>query len=363
MKTCLWKGLLTAALLFDVMASTPALAGQQWRLAHVIAAGTPIDVAARRFAELVKIRTKGEIEMSVHPAGQLGGERAIIEGVQLGTIAMSLTTTGAIGSFAPEFQVLDLPYLFPTDEAAYTFLDGSNGRKLLDLLDRRGMHGLTYFENGWRNFTSSKGPLRRPEDIEGQTIRVMESPMYMGLVRSLGARPAPIPYDQLPAALSRRQIDGQENPAVNVYSARMYESQPYMIRDRHTYNVFILKINGKLWRSLPAPLRDVIATTAAEVRDFQRKLNREADQHFINKLIGRGVRVHEPTPDELQAWQAATATLYADAPKIVGPDWVGQATQFRKDWDAGRYAAEAQRYVETYDRIQVPLDTVIRNFR
>jgi tripartite ATP-independent transporter DctP family solute receptor len=355
--------LLSAVALLAMAATGAAVAGQQWRLGHVIAGGTPIDVAAHRFAELIKVRSKGEIEISVQPAGQLGGERAIIEAVQLGTVAMSLTTTGAIGSFAPEFQVLDLPYLFPTDEAAYTFLDGANGRKLLGLLDRRGMHGLTYFENGWRNFTSSRGPLRRPEDIEGQTIRVMESPMYMGLVRSLGARPAPIPYDQLPRALAKGQIDGQENPAVNVYSARMYESQAFMIRDRHTYNVFILKINGKLWRSLPAHLRTVIETTAAEVRDFQRKLNREADQHFIAKLVGRGVRVHEPTTEELQAWQAATASLYADAPKIVGPNWVSEATQFRKDWDAGLYASEAQRYIEAYEKITVPVDTVMRNFR
>ena len=167
---------LAGALLAWALASSPALSAPRYRLklAHVIGAGTPIDVAAHRLAELVRQRTQGKVEISVFPAAQFGGERAIIEGVQLGAIDMSLTTTGPMGGLAPEFHVLDLPYLFPSYEAAYTYLDGENGRRLLALLDRRGIHGLAFFENGWRNFTSSRNPLKRPEDLEGQKIRVME---------------------------------------------------------------------------------------------------------------------------------------------------------------------------------------------
>ena len=357
--------LLALALGGPLLAPGPALGGPRYRLklAHVIGAGTPIDVAAHRFADLVRQRTGGEVEISVFPAARLGGERAIIEGVQLGAIEMSFTTTGAMGAFAPEFHVLDLPYLFPSYEAAYTYLDGENGTKLLGLLDRRGIHGLVYLENGWRNFTSSRNPLKRPEDLKGQKIRVMESPVYMGLIRTLRAMPTPMAYSELPRALLQKVIDGQENPAVNIYSARMFESQPFMIQDQHTYNVFVFKVNGKTWKALPESIQKVIEETAVEVRDFQRKLNREADGEFIRKLQAKGMHVHVPTAAEMKAWQAATAPVYEEARRFLGGAWVADTVQFRKDWEAGKYGAEEQRYVERFRSIAVPLDDVMRNFR
>jgi tripartite ATP-independent transporter DctP family solute receptor len=335
----------------------------KFKLAHVITAGTPIDLGAKRFAELVKQRTNGEVEISVFPAAQLGAERAIIEGVQLGTIEMSFTTTGAIGGFAPEFQVLDLPFLFPSYEAAYTYLDGEPGRKLLNLLDRKGIHGVVFFENGWRNFTTSKNPLKRPEDLKGQKIRVMESPMYMGLIRTLSASPTPMAYSELPNALLQKVIDGQENPTVNIYSAKMFESQPFMIRDQHTYNVMIFKVNGKIWKSLPEGLRATIEGCAVEARDFQRKLNREADGEFVKKLVAKGMKVHEPTKEDVAAWQAATQPLWEDAKKIAGESWVVETVAFRKDWDAGKFKALEQKYVETYKKITVPVAEVMASFK
>ncbi|MCX7150645.1 MAG: TRAP transporter substrate-binding protein DctP [Rhodocyclales bacterium] len=357
--------LLTGVAAISLFAVAPAYASARYhlKLAHVITAGTPIDVAANRLAELVRQRTNGEVEIKVFPASQLGGERAIIEGVQLGTIEMSFTTTGAIGGFAPEFHVLDLPFLFQGYEAAYTYLDGEHGGKLLNLLDRKGIHGVVYFENGWRNFTTSKNPIKRPSDMRGQKIRVMESPMYMGLIKTLNGTPMPMAYSELPNALRQKVIDGQENPAVNVYSARMYESQPYMIKDQHTYNVFIFKVNGKVWKALPASIRKTIETTAVEVRDFQRKLNREADATFVKRLEDKGMKVYVPNKEEIKAWQTATAPLWEDAKKIVTPALIAEAAQFRADWEAGKYKAEELKYIENFKRIPVPLDDVMKNFK
>ena len=357
--------LLTGVTAVSMFAAAPvyAQAKYNFKLAHVITAGTPIDVAANRFADLIKERTKGEVEIKVFPASQLGAERAIIEGVQLGTIEMSFTTTGAIGGFAPEFQVLDLPFLFQNYEAAYTYLDGAQGSNLLKLLDRKGMHGVVYLENGWRNFTSSKNPIKLPGDLKGQKIRVMESPMYMGLIKTLNGSPTPMAYSELPNALLQKVIDGQENPTVNIYSAKMYESQPYMIKDQHTYNVFIFKVNGKVWKALPENIRKTIETTAVEVRDFQRKLNREADATFVKRLEGKGMKVHVPNKEEVKAWQTATAPLWEDAKKISTPALVAEAAQFRTDFEAGKYKAEEQKYIESFKKINVPLDDVMKNFK
>ena len=352
--------LLTMALL----AATPALAAKyNFKLAHVITPGTPIDVAANKFADLVKERTKGEIEIKVFPAGQLGGERAIIEGVQLGTIEMSFTTTGAIGGFAPEFQVLDLPFLFPSYEAAYTYLDGDNGKKLLMLLDRKGIRGLGYLENGWRNFTSSKRAIKSPADVAGQKIRVMESPMYMGLISTMGGSPTPMAYPELPNALLQKVIDGQENPSVNIYSAKMYESQPWMTKDQHTYNVMIAKVNKQVWNTLPTEYQKIIADAALEVKDFQRKLNRECDAAFIAKLKEKGMQVHELSAAERKAFETALQPMYEKGRSIVGPAWVDAAEQFRKDWEAGKYKAEEAKYVADYAKINVPVKETMANFK
>jgi len=355
--------LAAAAALLVVPGAALAAPKYSFKLAHVITAGTPIDLGAKKLAELVKQRTNGEVEIRVFPAAQLGAERAIIESVQLGTIEMSFTTTGAIGGFAPEFQVLDLPYVFPSYEAAYTYLDGEIGKKLLALLDRKGIHGVVFLENGWRNFTTSKNPLKRPEDLKGQKIRVMESPMYMGLIRTLKASPTPMAYSELPNALLQKVIDGQENPSVNIYSAKMYESQPYMIRDQHSYNVMIFKVNGKVWKSLPENLRSIIETAAVEARDFQRKLNREADGEFVKKLAAKGMKVYEPTKEDVAAWQSATMPLYEDAKKIAGESWVNETVAFRKDWDAGKYKAQEKQYIESHKRISVPVAEVMASFK
>lgn len=347
------------------LVAVPAFAAPKYtfKLAHVITAGTPIDVGAHKFADLVKQRTNGQVEIKVFPAGQLGGERAIIEGVQLGTIEMSFTTTGAIGGFAPEFQVLDLPFLFPTYEAAYTYLDGVNGKKLLALLERKGIHGVVFLENGWRNFTSSKRWIKSPEDVKGQKIRVMESPMYMGLISTMGGSPTPMAYPELPNALLQKVIDGQENPSVNIYSAKMYESQPWMTQDQHTYNVMIMKVNKKVWNGLPADIKKIMEDTAVEVSAFQRKLNRECDDDFIAKLKSKGMKVHTLTAGERKNFEKALQPMYEKGRTVAGATWVNDAVQFRKDWDGGKFKSQEKKYVADFKKITVPVKETMANFK
>ncbi len=365
MKICK-KSLLSVLLLaVATMVAAPAFAAPKYsfKLAHVITAGTPIDVGAKKYAELVSQRTNGQVEIKVFPAGQLGGERAVIEGVQLGTIESTFATTGAIAGFAPEFQVLDLPFLFPNYEAAYTYLDGAQGKKLLALLDRKGIHGVVFLENGWRNFTSSKKSINSPADVVGQKIRVMESPMYMGLISTLGGSPTPMAYPELPNALLQKVIDGQENPSVNIYSAKMYESQPWMTQDQHTYNVMIMMVNKKKWNALPADIKKIMEDTAAEVSAFQRKLNRECDDDFIAKLKTKGMKVHVLTKTERSAFEKALMPMYDKGRSVAGATWVNDAVQFRKDWDAGKYKKEEQKYISDYKKISVPVKETMANFK
>lgn len=347
------------------LVAVPAFAAPKYsfKLAHVIAPGTPIDVGAQKYAELVNQRTKGQVEIKVFPAGQLGAERAVIEGIQLGTIEATFATTGAIGGFAPEFQVLDLPFLFPSYEAAYTFLDGNQGKKLLALLDRKGIHGVAFLENGWRNFTNSKRAIKSPADLNGLKIRVMESPMYMGMINTLGGSPTPMAYTELPNALLQKVIDGQENPSVNIYSAKMFESQPFMTQDQHTYNVFIMMVNKKKWDALPNDIKKIMEDTAAEVSNFQRKLNRECDDDFIVKLKAKGMKVHVLTSAERSLFEKALLPMYDKGRSVAGATWVDDAVQFRKEWDSGKYKKQEQKYVADFKKITVPVKETMANFK
>jgi tripartite ATP-independent transporter DctP family solute receptor len=332
------------------------------KLAHIIGEGTPIDLGARRLAELVRARTGGEVDITVCPAAQLGDERANIHGAQFGVIDMCFASVGAMSAFAPEFQVLDLPYLFPSAPAAYTYLDGAKGRELLGLLDRNRVHGVGFLENGARSFTS-RYPLRRPEDLEGQKIRVMESPVYIAIVRALGATPVPIPYPDLPRALQQRVVDGQENPPVNVYSARMFLWQPYLVTDRHAYHAFVFLVNGEVWSRLAPEVQRVIESVFAEVQDLQRALSGSVDGTFVRMLEEKGVEVHVPTEAELHAWREATASVYDETRRYLGGAWVGDTLQFRREWDAGRFEREEAEYAARFARLELPVDETLRHFR
>jgi len=347
-----------------VSAAQPHRAGAilRLKLAHIIAEGTPIDLAGKRLAQLVRARTEGEVDITVCPAAQLGDERANIHGVQFGVLDMCFASVGATSAFAPEFQVLDLPYLFPTPTAAYTYLDGVRGQELLGLLERNRVHGVGFLENGARSFTS-RLPLRRPEDLRGQKIRVMESPVYMAIVRALGATPVPIPYPDLPRALQQRVVDGQENPPVNVFSARMFLWQPYLVTDRHAYHAFLFAVNGDVWSGLSGEIRRVIEVAFAEVQDLQRTLSARVDGEFVRLLEDKGVEVHVPTDAELKGWCQATASVYDETRNYLGGSRVDEILQFRRDWDAGRYARQETAYAERFARVDVPVEAVLRNFR
>lgn len=336
--------------------------GHRLKLAHAKGAGTPIDVAATRLAQIVSARTHGGVDITVCPAAQLGDEHAVMQGVQLGTIDLCFASAGATTAFAPEFQVVDLPYLFPCPEAAYSYLDGEHGKKLLALCAGRRMHGIGFLENGWRSFTSTRR-LRRPEDLKGLKIRVMDSPVYMAIVRALGATPVPIAYPELPRALQQRSVDGQENPPVNIYSSRMFLWQPHMVMDQHAYHVVIFAANGELWDRLPDDVGRAIELAFAEVQTFQRKLSGRVEGEFVRLLEAKGMEVYVPSAGEMKAWHKATAQVYDETSSYLGGSWVADALQFRRRWDAGDYALEEARYGDRFANVDVPVEAVLRGIQ
>ncbi len=173
------------------------------RLAHVVNEQDGFHIAATKFEELVEERTDGKVNIEIFPNASLGDERTLLEGMQIGTVDMGVITNGPVANFVEEMAVFELPFLFPTPEAAYSVLDGPIGQELLDKLADVNLKGLAYAERGFRNLTNSERAVNSPEDLDGLRIRVMENPVYTDTFRELGANAIPMAWTEALTAMQQ----------------------------------------------------------------------------------------------------------------------------------------------------------------
>src|SRR5512135_2737307 len=260
---------------FILMAASAVAAPVEIKLGHVDPADVCISkkgAAGATFKGLVEGGAGGNVVVKVFPASQLGNERELIEGTKIGTIQMSFVS-GAIAGFYKPAQVLDIPYLFASGPVAWKVMDGWFGKEMAaDILKQTGMRVLAYGETGFRNFTNSKLPIKSPADMKGLKIRVMETPVYVNMVKALGAAPTPIAWSEVYTALQQKVVDGQENPVATIVQAKLNEVQKYLTLDGHSYGVDFFLINDKFYKSLPQETQQIIRTSTKEAA-----------------LIGRGI--------------------------------------------------------------------------
>ena len=247
---------------------------------------------AREFARRVKEASGGAIDIRVYPGGQLGkGERELLEGMQMGTIDLAVTATGPVSGFSQSMMVLDLPFLFRDYHHVDAVLDGPVGRKLLDDLEKARLKGLSFFENGFRNFTNSVRPLLKPEDFRGLKLRTMENPVHLASVRELGAQAVPMSWGEVYTSLHTNVIDGQENPVAVIHSHKLNEVQQYLSLTGHFYSPAPLTMSLHRFKSLKPEWQKLFVKTAAEVAVYERKIIRDNEQKQIRDLKAWGMDV------------------------------------------------------------------------
>ena len=279
------------------------------KLAHV----DPEDVfiskkgaAARAFKDIVEAETSGSIKVQLFAAGQLGGERELIESTKLGTIQMSMVSGAIAGYFKPA-MVLDIPYLFSSAPVAWKVLDGPFGQELGDaILKKTGMRVLAYGETGFRNFTNSKRPIKSPADLKGLKIRVMETPLYVTMVKSLGAAPTPISWPEVYTSLQQGVVDGQENPVSVILQAKFSEVQKYLTLDGHTYGADFILINDRFYQKLSADQRGIIQRAAIVACNCGRSIQQLNSAMGVSKLTAQGMVVYSPTPAQRAEFKRLT---------------------------------------------------------
>jgi len=268
------------------------------RFANTLAPNDTHNVAARHMVELLKGKTAGKLSMTVHPAGTLGNDGAILDGVRLGSIDMALTGNPFFTQFAPRLNVMDLPYLFRDSAHAHRVMDGPLGAELLKDLEKHGMKGLAFWEIGFRHVTNSKRPIRTPEDLKGIKIRTTPNKAHMEAFRLLGANPAPMAFTELYLALQTGTVDAQENPVNNIHDNKMYEVQKHMSFTGHAYTASILVANLAKFNALPAEQQKALLDAAREAAQYQRKVNAEMEGGNLDRIKAAGVEVIEKIDTE-----------------------------------------------------------------
>lgn len=272
-------------------------ASAQYKATMKLASVTPPDhfynVGARKFAELIKERTNGRIEITNYPAGQLGkGEREITEAVQQGAVDMLITSTGPMGGFSPSINILDFPFLFRDFKHVDLVMDGPIGRKLLDDFEKADIKALAFWENGFRHLTNKKLAVKRVEDAKGLKIRTMENKVHLAAWKAAGLNPTPMAWGEVFTALQQGVIDGQENPIAIIASNKLWDAgQKFFSFTAHVYSPAPLLISKKKFDSMPKEDQNLFLKTALEVAQFQRKLNRDAEENSLKVMASSGVTV------------------------------------------------------------------------
>jgi TRAP-type transport system periplasmic protein len=296
------------------------------KLGHVDPADVCISkkgAAGATFKGLVEGGSGGSVNVKVFPASQLGNERELIEGVKIGTIQMAFVS-GAIAGFYKPAQVLDIPYLFASGPVAWHVMDGWFGKELAaDILKQTGMRVLAFGETGFRNFTNSKGPIKSPADMKGLKIRVMETPVYVNMVKALGAAPTPIAWSETYTALQQKVVDGQENPVATIMQAKLYEVQKYMILDGHSYGCDFFLVNDKFYQGLPKETQELLRTSAYTAAVVSRGIQTLNSATGISEVQTKGMQVYAPNAAERAQFKAATQKPVRDyVATQVGTAWI-----------------------------------------
>ncbi len=259
----------------------------------------PQGLGAKKFADLVAAKSGGKMTVKLFGGGTLGGDLQTVSAVQGGTVEVTVLNAGLLSGIVKDFEVVDFPFLFASGAEADKVMDGPFGRKLLDKLAARNIVGLGYWDLGFRNVTNSKRPIAKLEDLSGLKLRVVQSPVYLDVFKELGANAVPLPFPELYTALEQKAVDGQENPATVIASAKFYEVQKYLSLTRHIYNPQALIVSKKLWDQLSAAEKKVMTDAAAEATTYQRQLSREREAAAIETLKKGGMQVNEIAPAEI----------------------------------------------------------------
>lgn len=293
-----------------------AMAETVFQLGTTVNEQDSFQVAAEKFAELVAERTSGEYKIEIYPNGTLGGESDMLDSMSMGMLDMGIITSGPFVNFSEMMGVLDMPYLFATNEEAYKVLDGEIGQELLGTLEDAGLKGLAYAERGFRNVTTSVRPITSAADLKGLKLRVMENEVYTATFKALEVNAVPMAWAEALTAMQQGTIEGQENPVNVMYSYKLWEyGQKYATFDRHSYATAIITMSLDVFNTLDEETQAIFKQAAQEAAEYERAWVAEQEAGQIQALKDNGMEIVE-NPD-VDSFRAAVQPVYDAYPQYA----------------------------------------------
>lgn len=305
---------LTAAAVLGFAA--PAAATTVIKAGHGTHTTHPTHLALVKLAEIVNAKSNGEMKIEIYPDRQLGEEREMVEGLQLGTVDMAVVSTGPLVAFVPELGVVDLPFLFKNSQHAYKVFDSEIGQGLLEKFETRNIVGLAWWENGWRSLTSKK-EVKSPADLKGMKLRTMQNPVHIAAFKELGAAPIPMVWGEVFTSLSQGVIDAQENPVTIIYSNSLWEVQKYLTLTRHVYGPHVALFSKSVWDRLTPAQQNILTEAMIEATAYQRETSAKLEAEQLKLLADKGMVIEEVDIVPFQDATADTAAAFKNIDPAV----------------------------------------------
>lgn len=278
------------------------------KVGYALAINSHYGAASMAWAEHVEKATQGAFKFKQFPSSQLGGERELIEGLQLGTLEAVIVSTGALSNFVPEVGVVDVPFLFRDTAHARKVLDGEFGQDLLTKFKKRGLIALAWGEQGFRHLSNNKHAVVKPDDIKGLKIRVTENPVHITAFRTLGAAPTPMAWPEVIGALQQGIIDGQENPISVFTSAKLWQVQKHLSLTAHVYAPMALIVSPAFFGTLSDAQKTAFIDGAKLGAIASRRFVDDVEKKGVEEIRSHGVQV--VTNVDTAAFKAAMAPAF-----------------------------------------------------
>ncbi|RTE94716.1 TRAP transporter substrate-binding protein [Bradyrhizobium sp. LVM 105] len=289
------------------------------KFSHVVATDTPKGKGAEKFKELAEKYTAGKVKVEVYPNSTLYKDKEELEALQLGSVQMLAPSNSKFGPLGiREFEVFDLPYILPDIKTLRKVTEGPLGTRLLKLLDAKGITGLAYWDNGFKQMSANK-KLITPADYQGVKFRIQSSRVIQAQFKALGSLPQVMAFSEVYQALQTGVVDGQENTWSNIYTQKMHEVQKYITETNHGYIGYVVIVNKKFWDDLPADIRDQLTKAMKEATEFGNTQSQKENDDALAEIKKSGKsEIIKLTAEQNEAMRKAMEPVYKDAASRIG---------------------------------------------
>jgi C4-dicarboxylate-binding protein DctP len=315
-----------AVVMITLLAAAPALAKPiVIKFSHVVAVDTPKGQAAEYFKKLVEERSNGDIKVEVYPNSSLFNDKDVMAPLMTNAVQMAAPSFSKFTKFAPSLQLVDLPFLFDDADHLHRVLQGEVGQKMRSDVGKKGLVGLAFWDNGFKQLSANK-PLLWPKDAEGLKFRIMSSKVLEAQFKAVGANPQVLPFSEVYSALQQGVVDACENPLSNFYTKKFYEVQSDLTMSNHGYLGYLVVTNKIFWNKLSDQQRELVSQAMNEATEYGNGLAQKMNMSYLQKVKDSGkTTVHTLTPEQRKAWKEKMVTIYPEFYDVIGKDLIDAA--------------------------------------